>query len=92
MTVGSLVLHHHHEGALFRLAILEPIDGQIGDDVGGVTLVPPLVEALLRIGGKAHLRIVIGALADQPFVVVKAGRLRFQMPFAEEGGLVALLL
>ena len=47
MTVGSLVLHHHHERPLSRLPILEPVDGQISDDVGGVTLVPTLVEALL---------------------------------------------
>ncbi len=81
-----LVLVHQQE-RLSRVAPrLQPVQGQIGDHVGGVTgMLDPLAVA-------DHGGVVIRPLADQDFVMVKTGGGRAEVPFADDGRLVAGLL
>jgi hypothetical protein len=68
------------------VAVLEPFDGEIGDEVGGVALVLDLLAVA------DHRRVVVDALAREDVPVVEAGGVADQVPFADDGGLVAGLL
>src|ERR1017187_6857931 len=59
---------------------------QISDDVGYIAR---MFHALTIAD---HHWVVVNALARQNFPMVKSGRITFQMPFTNHGGLVAGLL
>ena len=81
----SLVLAHQQER--FRLvAVLQPLDRQVGDDVGHVARVLHLLAV------PDHRRVVVHALPRQDVPVIEAGRIADQMPFADQGRRVAGLL
>ncbi len=73
----------HEEERLLRVALLEPVEGEIGDQVGAVAGV------LLAAGGRDEGGIVIDALAGQDVPVVEAGGIGDQVPLADHGGLIA---
>ena len=81
--VRSLVLHHQAERLGGVATRLEPLDREIRDDLGGVAGV------LNALAIADHRRVVVRALADEPFIVVKAGGLGLEVPLADQGGLVA---
>ena len=85
LAVRRLVLEHEHEG-LRLVALAHPVEREVGDDVGDVTL--HLHHAL----GVLHRRVVVDALAGQHLPEVEAGGITDEVPLADDGGLVAGLL
>ena len=82
LAVRRLVLAHEQERLGF-VAVLQPVEGEIGDDVGGVTLV---FDALAVVD---HRGVVVDPLARQDVPFVEAGRVADQVPLADDGRLVA---
>ena len=81
LAVRCLVLAHEQERLGF-VAFLQPIEGKLGDDVGGVTLVFHVL-AVVDHGG-----VVVDPLPRQDVPLVEAGRVGDQVPLAENGRLV----
>ena len=73
----------HGEERLLRVALLEPVEGEIADQVGAVAGV------LLAAGGSEEGGIVVDALAGEDVPVVEAGGVGDEVPLADHGGLVA---
>ena len=82
VAVGRLVLAHQQE-RLRPVALLEPVEARVGDDVGHVALMLDLAAR------RDHRRVVVDALARQDLPLVEAGRVADQVPFAEDGRLIA---
>ena len=82
LAVRRLVLRHQEE-RLVLVAGLEPVDREVGDHVGDVTLV---LHALAHLD---HRRVVVAPLAGQDVPVIEAGGIGHQVPLAEDRGLVA---
>ncbi len=81
--VRCFVLEHEDEGFVFIAFVVEPIQCEVCDDVGGVAL---------DFDGRAvvdHAWVVVESLADQDVPVVKAGGVGFEVPLADHGGVVA---
>ena len=81
LAVGGLVLAH--EQKWFGLvAVLQPVERKLGDDVGGITLMlhPPAVVD--------HGGVVVHPLPRQDLPLVEAGRVGDQVPLAKDGRLV----
>ena len=87
--VDGLVAEVEEEG-LLAAPVLEPLDGLVGEDVGVVAL------ELLAAPVDVELWIEVGALALEANPVVEAGSgfvvVVAHVPFADEGGAVAVLL
>ena len=81
--VGCLVVQQQAERFLGVALVLEPVEGQVGGDVGGVAG----DDAALAVIYKS--RVVVLALSDEDVPVVEAGRVGGQVPLADDGGLVA---
>ncbi len=81
-TVRRLVVAHGEEG-LLRVALLEPVEGEIADQIGAVAGV------LFAAGGGEEGGIVVDALAGEDVPVVEAGGFGDEVPFADHGGLVS---
>jgi len=86
LPVRCLVLVHEHERLRPVAAFVEPLQGQVGDDVGRVA------GEVGGAVGRAEPGVVVGALADQHPPVVEAGRLGLEVPLADDRRLVAGLL
>ena len=82
---GRFVVAHGEEG-LLRIALFEPVEGEIADQVGAVAGV------LFAAGGGEEGGIVIDALAGEDIPVVEAGGFGNEVPLADHGGLVARAL
>ena len=85
VAVTSLVMHKEDEGFVL-VAMLHPVDGLVGDDVGAV--------ALGHLARTVHLDecgVVVFALPVQNLVVIEARGLAHQMPLADEGCLITRL-
>ena len=80
------MLNHEHEGLVALALVLEPIDSEIGDDVGAIT-----VDATFTVW-KNHVGIVVKTLARQDRPVVKAFGITAEVAFAVNGCLVARFL
>ena len=80
--MGGFMLAHQQERAR-AVAILEPVERQVGDDVGGV----PLMRDGLAVVD--HRRVVVHPLAGEDVPFVEPGRRRDEVPLADDGGLVA---
>ena len=65
-TMGSLEVQHEKEG-FFRIAVLQPFDGVIGQDVGGVAFEADFLAIEIAEGG-----IEVGTLGAGDRVVVEA--------------------
>ena len=63
--------------------VLERIKGQVGDDVGNVSLYPGLDAVVDELG------IVVSPLSRQDVPVVKAGRLTAEVPLPDHGRVVS---
>ena len=85
LAVRRLVLEHKHEG-LRLVALAHPVQREVSDDVGDVTL--HLDHAL----GVLHRRVVVDALSRQDLPEVEAGGVADEVPLAYDGGLIAGLL
>ena len=83
VAVRRLVLEHQHEGPVGVALFPQPLQGQIGEDVGGVAdhLLGPLF-ALQR-------WVVVGALTLQHSPEVESGRIALEVPLADHRRLVA---
>jgi hypothetical protein len=84
--MGCLVLNHEHEGLVALALALEPIDGEIGDDIGAITVYPTFAV------WKNHVGVVVKTLAREDRPVVEAFRITAEVAFAVNGCLVASLL
>ena len=84
--VRRLVMRHQEERLVPRPAANE-LDGQIRDDVGGISAG---VGLLAR--GRVEDRILIGALPRQDLPPIEPDRIAAEMPFADHAGVVAALL
>ena len=82
VSVRGLVMAHQEKG-LGGVALLEPVQGEIGNDIGNVTL------DFAFLPHENHLGIVVFALPREDVPVVEASGLASQMPLANEGGFVA---
>ena len=80
-----LVLAHEHEG-LGLVALGDPIEGKVGDDVGDVAL---SLDHALRI---LHRWVIIDALPRQHLPEVETNGVADEVPLTDDGGLVASLL
>ncbi len=85
LAVRGLVLAHDHEG-LRLVAPVEPLEREIADDVARVAFVLHLLAVV------DHRRVVVGALARQDVPVVVAHGIAAEVPFSDDGRLVAALL
>ena len=78
---------HHEEGTLL-VAILEPFQRKIGDDVGGIAFVG---LSPFRLN---HDRIVVESLSGQHVPIVKSSWVGItavsEVPFADHRGLIAI--
>ena len=86
VAMGRFVLAHQQKGAVRIAALLEPVDRQLGHDLRAVSF-----DHLLAIR-RNELGIVIRALPGKNLPGVETLRSAFQMPLAEQGGLVSALL
>ena len=71
---------------LITLPPLQPGQGEIGGQVGGVAFQSLALPHFDKIG------IVIAPLAGKNIPIIETGRLAFQMPFTHQSGLIAGLL
>lgn len=81
--MGRLVVAHEKEGLVF-VALLEPIEGEVTDEVGAV--------AVVFFAGAVHVDedgIVVEALAGEDLPVVEAGGVGGEVPLSDDCGLVA---
>ena len=83
--VRRLMLRHQHE-RLRLVAPLQPVEGHVRDDVGRVTRHRDGFAVL------DHRRIVVHALTGKDLPEVEAGRIRAEVPLADDRGLIAGLL
>ena len=81
--VRRLVLAHEHPGAVLLVLVLEPAEGEVGDDVGAV----PLDRASAVLVDQ-H-RVVVVPLAGEHVPVVEALGVRVEVPLADHRGPVA---
>ena len=66
--------------------VLQPVEGDIGDNVGGIAGV------FDRFAVANHRRVVVRPLASEDFVKVKSGRPGSQVPLTDHGGLISASL
>ena len=82
LAMRRLVLAHEQE-RLRLVSLAQPVEAQVGDDVGRVTVLadgPAVLD---------HRRMIIDSLPRQNLPIVEAGRVADQVPLAEESCLVA---
>ena len=84
--MGGLVLAHDEEGLVLVPSVLEPIQGGVGDSVGGITS-----DALYPIRC-VHGRVVVGPLSLQNLPEIGNDGVALEVPFSNHGGLVSALL
>ena len=84
--VRSLVVEQETEGLRLVALVAHPVYGEVGDDVGDVSL------SLYFLAIVDERRIIVVALSGQDVPVVEAGGIARQMPFAHDASLVAGLL
>lgn len=75
---------HQEEWAILCAAVAEPVQCEAGRDVERVSRVPRAVARGFVEGG-----IVVRPLPREDFVSVEASRLRLEVPFAEQRGLIS---
>ena len=80
------MLAHDEKGFVLVPSFFEPIEGNVGDDVGGIT--SDSLDAIFCI----HRWVVVGPLSLQDLPEVKARGVALEMPFPNHGGLVTALL
>ena len=74
--VGGLVLGHDEERLRF-VALLQPVECEIGNDIGYITLV------LHTLAVTNHRRVIVLPLVGKDFPVVKTCGIAYQMPFSD---------
>ena len=81
-----------HQEGLIAVLLFHPSDGFLGDEVGGEAEHPfaELVVAGPRVGALYESRVTVFALIVEDGVVVESLRLRLDMPFADESGVVSV--
>ena len=85
VAMRRLVLAHQQERAIF-VALVQPLDRQLGGQIGCMAFDPH--AAILG----AEVRVVVVALTGKNHPLVEALRIGRQVPFANQGRLVADLL
>ena len=92
--VRCLEMTAHHERFVL-IPVAYPVDGLVGNDIGRETFYLGALLALIVVHpvlGSLEDRIDIFPLVMEHIEVVEAGRLPFQMPFTDQGGLVTASL
>jgi len=84
--VRSLVVEEHTE-RLVLIAVFYPVDGLVGDDVGGIAFHLCAFAVHLDEG-----RVIIVALSRQDFPMVESLRIAYEVPLANHRCLIAVLL
>ena len=81
-----------HQEGLIAVLLFHPSDGFLGDEAGGEAKDPfaELVVAGPRVGALYESRVTVFALIVEDGVVVESLRLRLDMPFADESGVVSV--
>lgn len=87
VAVYSLVVDEQAERLSLVPAVFHPVYGVVSDDVGDVAV--PVDGAVLH---GDEVRVVVVSLAGNNLPIVESGREAFQMPFPDDGCLVACLL
>ena len=77
----------HQKERFFLVAIIQPIERFLGSEVGCVSLKAFLAAIHLNEDG-----VVVAALPGKNLPVVEANGIGFQMPFADDRGVIAALL
>ncbi len=85
LAVRRLVVVHQAE-RLILLAVLDEVQCLVGDDVGHVTL----DRRALAVGDED--RIEVPSLSDQYRPLIEASRVGYQVPFANDAGLIARIV
>ena len=85
-TVRRFVMHHQKERLLARPA-LDELEGQIGDDIGGVAARVRLLSCR-----RVEHRIPVCALAREDLPAIEPGGIAAEMPLADHAGVVPALL
>ena len=86
-SVAGLVVDEEGKGFALVAAMLHPVDGLVGDDVGNVSM---LTHRVVLHGDEVG--VVVVALSRQHVPVVEARRQAFEVPLTDDGCLVARLL
>ena len=80
------MLDHEDEGFVRVALVVEPGLGFLGDDLGAVA------GFAMGAGGVFEIGVVVAALAGKDLPVVEAGGVAGEVPFSDDGGLVACFL
>ena len=84
VAVGCLVVHHETEG-FRRVALVEELNGVVGDEVGGVAFLTQVFAAGVL---TAEHGVVVRALVVEHVIVVEALGRAVEVPLAHHGRLV----
>ena len=76
----------HEQKWLARIPLLQPLDREVSDQVGGIAFVLHLLPIV------DHRRVVIDPLPGQDVPLIKARRVAAQVPLADDCGLVSRCL
>ena len=85
-TVRRLMVQQQAEGLFGVAQAVEPVDGYVGRDIGGVTLALDALAVANEVG------VVVFSLSDEDVPVVEARGVRGQVPFAHNCSLIPGLL
>ena len=81
-----LVVHHQEERLVAR-AVLEKVEGPVGDDLGGVS-----TGVGLLVARRVEHGIAVRTLAGQDLPAIETGGIAAQVPLADHAGVVAARL
>src|SRR5450759_2705473 len=80
--MGCFMMHHKHKGLSRVLYLSHPLDTFISNDFSYISVF--FVSAFLS----DKIRVIIITLSWQDIPMVKSGRIRFEMPFANHSSCV----
>ena len=89
--MGRLEVAAHHE-RLLAVLLFDPLDGFFCHQIGREAQYPFAETPVARpgIGALDECRIAVFALVEEDRVIVKPLRLRLDMPFADQSGVVSV--
>ena len=85
VAVHGFVVHHHKE-RLVPVAVFQPVYGLFGDNVRHVSVYAYRIVLGDEVG------VIVFSLIVQDSPIIKSGRLRHQMPFTDQSGLITVRL
>src|SRR5690625_7756877 len=85
LSMRSLMVTHQEKWLVFSTLRLYPINRKVSNQVRNITTIYSFFIF------RSEYRVIIFSLIDQDFPGVKSGRIRFQMPFSKNRGLISIL-